>query len=222
MTEPHKIASASVRQGIADLTKRRFTPAIDITMTTSTDNRDSYLSRMLHLAGSRLLIADFTNNNVKVMDMQTNSLVSQISVPGRPWDICHLPVDQVAVTMANKGIQFLKTRGQLAIGDPIKVDGDCRGIAYHEDTLIVSFYNGKLAVLNMNGHVIRQIERDGSGKELFNWPAYLVVVGEGSTAFIYVSDRRRYTISKLDIALNIIKTFQDPASKVLWHLGTIF
>ncbi|XP_052794716.1 E3 ubiquitin-protein ligase TRIM71-like isoform X2 [Mya arenaria] len=238
-TEPHKIASASesdhsikgptvqgdgtretkeiskltVGQATVDLTILRFTSAMGIPMKSQTDNKDCYLSSMLKLTGSRLLIADFCNNKVKVVDMQTNSLVSQISVPGQPWDICHLPGDRVAVTMSNKGVQFLATGGQLAIGDHFEVGGDCRGIAYHEERLIVSFYYGKVAVLNMNGHVIRQIERDGNGKKLFQCPLYLTLVCEDSTDFIYISDQGRNTITKLDMNLNIIKTFQDPALK---------
>ncbi|XP_052807344.1 E3 ubiquitin-protein ligase TRIM71-like [Mya arenaria] len=194
-----------------DLTVLRFTPAMDISMKSPTDNTDCHVSSMLQLAGSRLLLADFNNNKIKVVNLQTNSLVFQISVPGQPWDICLLPEDRVAVTIANNRIQFLETRGKLAFGDHIKVNGDCRGIAYHEDSLIVSFFDGKVAVLNMNGHVIRQTHSDGSGKELFKWPNYLTVVCEGSTAFIYVSDWFGNTITKLDTNLNILKTFQDPA-----------
>ncbi|XP_052794718.1 uncharacterized protein LOC128227859 [Mya arenaria] len=238
-TKPHKIASASesdhsikgltvqgdgtretmeiskptVDQVTVDLTKLRFTSDVGIPMKSPTDYLGCRLSSMLKLTGSRMLIADSHNNNVKVVDMQTNSLVSQINVPGDPWGICHLPGDRVAVTMTDKGVQFLATGGQLAIGDHFKVDGDCRGIDYHEERLIVSFYNGKVAVLNMNGHVIRQIERDGNGNKLFQCPLYLTLVCEDSTDFIYISDDRSNTITKLDMNLNITKTFQDPALK---------
>ncbi|XP_052792651.1 uncharacterized protein LOC128226703, partial [Mya arenaria] len=203
----------TVGNATVDLTVLRFTSASDIPMKSPTDIMGCYLSNMLHLAGSRLLMADFYNSKVKVVDMQTNSLVSQISVPGQPWDICHLPGDRVAVTTINKSIQIIETRGQLALGDRIKVDDGCRAIAYHEDRLIVSFCNGKVAVLNMNGHAIRQIYGDDSGNELFKLPLYLTVVCEGATAFIYVSDKSRNTITKLDMNLNIITTFQDSALK---------
>ncbi|XP_052777966.1 uncharacterized protein LOC128215269 isoform X1 [Mya arenaria] len=234
MTEEHEIASVSDHgpigltvQGcgqretmanskttvVTDLTGLQLSPAMDIPMKSPTDNRDCYLSSMLHLAESRLLLADWNNCTVKLVDMQTNSLVCQIEVPGYPWDICHLPGDRVAVTMANKGIQFIDTREQLAIGDHIKLDGNCRGIAYHEERLIVSDFYGQVTVLNMNGRVLRQTKRGGNRKELFICPDYLSVVGEGPTAFIYVSDRSRNTITKLDMNLNIIKTFEDPALK---------
>ncbi|XP_052783162.1 uncharacterized protein LOC128219392 [Mya arenaria] len=203
----------TVSQDSVDLSILRFTPAVDIPVKSQTDKRIYFLPSMLHLAGSRLLMTDYHNNKVKLVDMHTNSLVSEISVPGNPWDICHLPEDKVAVTTIHKGIQFLETSGQLALGDRIEVDGECRGIAHHADRLIVSFFHGKVAVLNMNGFVVRQIERDSNGKELFKCLLFLTVVCEGSTAFIYVSDMRRNTITKLDMNLNIIKTFHDPALK---------
>ncbi|XP_052806697.1 uncharacterized protein LOC128235949 isoform X1 [Mya arenaria] len=190
----------------------RLTPAMDIPMKSPTDKMECSLSGMLQLAGSRLLMTDFYNNKVKVVDMQTNSLVSQISVPGQPWETCHLPGDRVAVTLSFKGIQFLKTRGKLALGDHINVHGDLRGIAYHEDRLIVSHCNGVLEVLNLKGHSIRRIFADGNGP-FFKFPLYLTVVCEGSTAFIYVSDISRNTITKLNMNLNIVKRLQDPALK---------
>ncbi|XP_052783490.1 uncharacterized protein LOC128219637 isoform X2 [Mya arenaria] len=200
-------AEPTVGNATEDLTVLRFTPASDIPIKSPTDNRDCYLSSMLHLAGSRLLLTDWHNCTVKLVDMQTNSLVFQIEVLGSPWDICLLPRDRVAVTLATMGIQFLKTRGQLALGDHIELNDDCRGIAYHEDRLIVSFFNGNVKVLNMNGHVIC------SEQEQCGHPYYLTVVNESSSAYVYVSDIHRNTITKLDMNLKIIKTFRDPALK---------
>ncbi|XP_052811118.1 uncharacterized protein LOC128238862 [Mya arenaria] len=158
-------AECTVRQANADLTRLRFTPAVDIPVNSPTDERKCNLSSMLHIAGSRLLLADLNNQTVKLVDMQTRYLVSNISVQGPPWDMCHLPGERVAVTMARNGIQFLETGGQLALGDRIELDGDCRGIAYHEDRLIVSYFSGKVTVLNINGHVLRQMQKDGNGKK---------------------------------------------------------
>ncbi|XP_052792639.1 uncharacterized protein LOC128226696 [Mya arenaria] len=120
----------TVGNATVDLTILRFTPALDMTMKSPTDNRDCYLSSMLHLAGSRLIMADWHNCTVKLVDLQTNNLLSQISVPGHPWDMCHLPGDR-----------------------------------------------------------------------------WYVKVG------LLSSDMSRNTITKLDMNLNIIKTFQDPALK---------
>ncbi|XP_052805935.1 E3 ubiquitin-protein ligase TRIM71-like [Mya arenaria] len=203
----------TVSQVFVDLTIYRFTLAMDIPMKSPTHNKNCYLSSMLRLSESGMLIVDCNNCTVKMVDMHTNNLVSQISVPGQPWDICHLSGYTVAVTMFNLGIQLLETRGQLVLGNRIELDGECRGIAYHENRLIVSFYDGKVAVLDMNGHVIRVIGRDDNGKKLFERPVYLSVVCEGSTAFIYVSDMSRNTITKLGMNLDIINTFQDPALK---------
>ncbi|WAR28446.1 hypothetical protein MAR_014150, partial [Mya arenaria] len=171
-------AEPTVSQATVDLTILRFTPAMDIPMKSPTHDRDCKLSSMVHLAGSRLLLADFNDHTVKLVDMQTNSQLSKIGVRGQPWDICLLPGDRVAVTLAGKGIQFLETRGQLALGNRLLVEGDCRGIAYHADRLIVSYYDGKVAVLNMNGHVIRGKGRGGSGHTVFERPLYLRVVCE--------------------------------------------
>ncbi|XP_052783486.1 uncharacterized protein LOC128219634 [Mya arenaria] len=77
-------AEPTVDNATEYLTVLRFTPASDIPMKSPADNWDCYLFSMLHLAGSRLLLSDWQNCTVKLVDMQTNNLVSQIIVPGKP------------------------------------------------------------------------------------------------------------------------------------------
>ncbi|WAR08827.1 hypothetical protein MAR_018785 [Mya arenaria] len=196
-----------------DLTRLTFTQAPAISVKSPSDPKDCILTSMLLLPENRLLLTDLGNHKVKLLDLQTNILVSQVSVmPGAPLDMCLLPVDRVAVSLDDGSIRFLKTRELLSLGDSIKVDIDCRGIGYYNDRLIASFSSGKVKMMDMAGEVITMIYRDDSGKPVFSNPRYLIVVlHEYQKAAIYVSDCGKHNITKLDMDLNILQIFHDPA-----------
>ncbi|XP_052809473.1 uncharacterized protein LOC128237937 [Mya arenaria] len=173
------------------------------------------LSNILLLPGNSLLLADHDNKNVKLIDLWTNNLMSCVSVPVQPMGMCVLPEHQVAVCLPITGtagrIQFLGVLGKLSLNRSIEVTGGCRGIGYLENRLIVSFMSGKVCIMTMSGKVIKMIGRNNSGQSIFVYPLHLTVVSEGQKGVIYASDSAMHTITKLDMDLNILQTFEDPA-----------
>ncbi|XP_052811574.1 uncharacterized protein LOC128239129 [Mya arenaria] len=194
----------------SNFTCLKFNHVQTISLKSPTDTRNCWLRTLLLLPEERLLLADCNNYTIKLVDLKTNSLMCQVSMPGVPWDMCLLPGDRVAVSIY-KGIQFLETRGQLFLKDRIKVDDDCRGIGYYNDMLIVSYENGKVELMDMKGNVTKQLNKNASGQSVFNHPEYLTVLDDGPTAAIYVSDYSKNTITKLDMDLNILQVFHNPA-----------
>ncbi|XP_052776660.1 uncharacterized protein LOC128214306 [Mya arenaria] len=196
-----------------DLTKLMFIRTASIPVKFTIDTKVCIISSMLLLPINRLLLADWNNKTLKLVDLQTSSMVSHVSMPGQPWGMCLIQGDRVAVTMSRSGIQFLETQGQLILSDSILVDGDCRGIANHDGSLIVSYFFGKVEILDMKGDVIRKIEKNIKGQQVFLCPLHIIVVKESQTSFAYVSDPRNNTITMLDMDLNILQTFRDSAWK---------
>ncbi|XP_052809458.1 uncharacterized protein LOC128237921 [Mya arenaria] len=144
--------------------------------------------------------------------MRTNILMSEVSLPGEPLRMCILPGDRLAVSLRDTGrIQFLKTLEQLSLEENVKVNGECLGISYHKDRLIVSYMSGKVEMMDMTGSVIKTIDKDDSGQSIFGQPFNLIVMSEVQTEVIYVSDGGKSTITKLDMDLNILQTFKDPS-----------
>ncbi|XP_052809749.1 uncharacterized protein LOC128238173 [Mya arenaria] len=188
-----------------DLTSLKFTSAQDILVKPSSDNRNCQLSDILLLSEDRLLLSDSTNGTLKIVDLKTSSLMTEVSVPGMPWGMCHIPGDMVAVSVSHS-IQFLETRGKLILGKNIKVDDVCRDVGYHNGNLIISFESGKVQKFDMEGNVLTEMSNMS-----FKTPWYLKIVGDDQTAAIYVSDFRKFEITKLDMNLNILETFKHPA-----------
>ncbi|XP_052809491.1 uncharacterized protein LOC128237956 [Mya arenaria] len=193
-----------------EMTGLKFTPAPDIPIKSPSDTGDCLLTSMLLLSGNRLLLADRTNNTVKIVDLNTSSLVSEVKVAVKPWDMCLLPGDRVAITSTVGSIQFLEKQGQFYLGNSIKLDENCRGIGYHNDSLIVSFSTGKVKKMNMDGKALKNVSKKWFSNQ-FQYPWCLTVVNEGQAAVFYVSDYAKHTITSLDIDLNILQTLENPA-----------
>ncbi|XP_052784509.1 uncharacterized protein LOC128220241 isoform X2 [Mya arenaria] len=195
-----------------DLTSLKYTPAKDILVSTQFYTRNCPLSDMLLLPGDRLLLAECITHTVKLIDINTSNLVANVSVPTGIWGMCLLPRDRVAVSLTDS-IQFLETRGQLSLGKSIAVDGDCYGVGYDNNSLIVSYKTGRVEKIDMEGRVLNKVSKRMFSGSPFKKPFYLTVVNEGPTKAIYVSDCEKNTITSLDINLNILETFHDPALK---------
>ncbi|XP_052811336.1 uncharacterized protein LOC128238986 [Mya arenaria] len=169
---------------------------------------------MLTLNGDRVLMADSRNSKMKMIDLRTNKLMFEVSLQSQPQSMCILSGERLAVCLPNKGrIQFLKTLGQLSLEEDINVYSRCLAIGYHNGRLIVSYTGGKFEIMDMGGNVVKTIDKDDSRQSIFGKPSHLEVVSEDKTAVIYVSDSSKSTITKLDMNLNILRTFKDPALK---------
>ncbi|XP_052808134.1 uncharacterized protein LOC128237003 [Mya arenaria] len=194
-----------------DLTSLKFTKVSGILVKSSTDIGECWLTSMLLLSGNRLLVSDHNNSTLKLVDLQTSSMISQIKLPGKPFGMCVLPADKVAVCLFDKSsVVFLDTRGQNSVGTSIKVEVKCYDIAYHNDQLIVSFEGGNIVKMDMEGNTIKKMDTV-NGKALFKSCFNMTLMDDGRNAAICVSDYYNHTVTKLDIDLNILQTFNDPA-----------
>ncbi|XP_052778814.1 uncharacterized protein LOC128216288 [Mya arenaria] len=203
----------ALNQSRTDLSQSLFSKLPDIPVEGSTDNRDCFLNSLALMPGDRLLLADFNNNSVMHVDTTTNKMVSQVKLPGGPWDLCLLPGDRAAVTLPKeKKIQFVSTQGNVTLQKVVKVDGKCHGIYFCDDNLIVSFsFPPKVVLMNMKVKVKKSADKDSSGKPLFLYPEYLTVTRESQTPpVIYVTDWGTSTITKLSISVEVLQTYIDP------------
>ncbi|XP_052811906.1 uncharacterized protein LOC128239335 [Mya arenaria] len=195
-----------------DMMSLTFTSTQDILVKSPSDTKICLLKDVLLLSDDRLLLSDSSNGTMKIVDLKTSSLTSEVNVPGVPWGMCHIPEDMVALSVTHS-IQFLETRGKLILRKNIKVDNGCLGVGYHNGSLIISFQSGEVQEIDMEGKVLKVLKVSNSWffSKSFQDPRYLKIVGDNQTAFIYVSDFEKDTITKLDMNLNILETYTDPA-----------
>ena len=157
-----------------------------------------------------MVLCDFDNHSVKLVNLESNRLVSSLRLSSRPWDVCEIPGQQVAVTLPCEGkIQVISTHGQLTLTSRIKTRNDCRGIRYWQNTLIVTFSDGSVRIMDRKGNVVREMDNTKAGYQLFKCPLYVTVDNKGSA--LYVSNEGKNTITKTDLTLKAVATIENKA-----------
>ncbi|XP_045206567.2 uncharacterized protein LOC123558765 [Mercenaria mercenaria] len=194
-------------------TKRSIVNAIPkqegvINVKSSSDGRDCYISGIVTLNDTTLACTDWFNNKVKLIDITRGALTSEIDVPP-PWDLTLVPNEEIAVSLTfERKIQFLSFRQSLCKGRFIKVNGSCRGIAYSNDKLVVSFEGvPKVETLTLQGKVLHCITTDNTATALFDYPLYVAV--SSGDEIIYVSNSKANSVNKLTFDGQVLATYKD-------------
>ncbi|XP_060589369.1 uncharacterized protein LOC132744632 [Ruditapes philippinarum] len=190
-----------------DCSIAEFEPVYDgeINVQSKTDKEAVLISNMVQLSSDALLCVDGNNTSVKVVDLKQKCISSHILLNSKPWDITFVATDQIAVTLTMiKKINFLSVKDKkLTLIRKIKVNGDCRGIAHYQNTLVVSFVlPSKLQILTLDGVVVRNITSGTLG-----WPGCVEVNVCGSSFF--VSDHRKSSLMKFSFDGKLLATYQD-------------
>ena len=108
----------------------------------------------------------------------------------------------------------------------IKVDGQCRGIVYSRNQLIVTYRNPiKIEIIDLQGNVISRIENDKDGNKLFECPRYVCARSDGDT--LYVSDWSAHKVVSLSRAGSIKAIYTDtdlrrPRKVCIDHRGNVY
>ncbi|XP_045198399.2 uncharacterized protein LOC123552725 [Mercenaria mercenaria] len=182
----------------------------EIYVKSNSDNHDIWISSMIAISPVILLCVDSNNNSVKVVDTENRCLCSQIYLTSGPWDITAISSDQFAVTLPHiKRIQFLSLKHkELSTSHAIKVNGKCRGIAYHQNTLAVSYVPpAKLQILNVDGKVLRTLMPYPKSDCKLRWPGCIDVGADGICLF--VSDHSDNCVLKMTLDCNLLSTYRD-------------
>jgi len=186
---------------------------MDVDFKAPTDTRACIVADMVVLPSSNLLVADFNNNSVKVIDVHTGHLFSYAQLPGDPRSLCLLPDDRAAVSlpfMRNIYIFDVST-AHINFLDSVDVERYCIGLAYMNDAFLAGFYEPQgaiLALINIKGNVLKSVSSNNAGKTLFNCPFCIRVTTENNASSIYVSDFITRTITRLSEELKVLQWFQ--------------
>ncbi|XP_060564058.1 uncharacterized protein LOC132723371 [Ruditapes philippinarum] len=193
----------------------------DICVKTSEDKETMCgISGITSLSSDTLVIADYHNMAVKMVDTSSQSVSDQLQLDGKPWDITRLTFTELAVTLPFiQTIQFISiSSNKLKKRHAVKVGGDCHGISCYQGKLVVSFVNpAKLQILDMNGYLLTTID----GKNIFKNPYY---VTSNSNA-IYVSDVNMNILTKINWHCKVIGSYSrtgKPRGMALSEDGTVF
>jgi len=185
-------------------------PQPDIDVRTTPDGWEPGITSIALLNSDQLLVVDWDNRTVKLVDMVQHKVLYRLSVSGIPYGICTLPDSRAAVTLPEqKNILILNCSNTLTIMNTIRVSGECKDICYCNEQLVVRYSDPteKIEILQMNGGVVKRKSLESSS---FIYQNSLSVITESKVASIIVCDYNNRRILRLDENLHKQQVYPLP------------
>ncbi|XP_045184611.2 uncharacterized protein LOC123542712 [Mercenaria mercenaria] len=184
-------------------------PVCHINIKGKNDKKTCYATGLALMSYDQLAIADKANKNVKIVDITYDKMISEITLSSSPRDITVIPPDKLAVTLRDENIiQLLSTSSGLSKTEEIKTDGHCRGIKFHNGTLIVAFDNFadyKIQLMTIKGEVLRSIYRSDEGKSFMAEPKCIGLSPDGKQ--MYLTDLTKMSLYRLSNSNKVTAEF---------------
>jgi DNA-binding beta-propeller fold protein YncE len=145
------------------------------------------------------------------MSVSTSSY-DTIDLPPEPWAVAKVDNYKAVITFPELGIIRLITFSKsmtVTNTEDIKIGESCRGVAYSNNKLIVS-YTDKLAtvkILDMSGKVLKIFDKDQHENRLFSDPYHLTISADNTV--IYVSDLRKNCVLGLTFDGKVKAIYND-------------
>ncbi|XP_045215487.2 uncharacterized protein LOC123565763 [Mercenaria mercenaria] len=178
-----------------------------INVKTAEDEEMCWITGMVLLNPSRLIITDNRNYAIKLVNIDRKIIISQLQLDTQLWDITSINKDQVAVTLPDQQlIKFVSMSSDKLIEEhKLKVDGDCYGLYCYQEKLIVSFQNcAKLEILDLKGSTLVSVAKFYD-ENIFNSPDYV----KANSSSIYVSDSGEEEVIELNWNGEVVGRYQS-------------
>jgi hypothetical protein len=164
---------------------------------------------MAMISDTQMVIADYNNNSIKMIEVVTGALVSKITLSSQPYDVIKLPDNKLAVAIPNERcIQMVSYNNVLLTLDRrIDVGEECKCVAYGQGKLVVGCgcNPGKLVILDTEGNITHVFDAIG----LFDSPEKIVISSDEK--FMYVSNYKdtHAVMCKMDWEGTVVQMYEN-------------
>ena len=182
------------------------------------DTRDAHITGAAFLPSGQLILCDYINNNLKLLD-ENLQMKESIDLPKAPWDIAVVNQHQVIVTfLCQQYLQFIQVTPSLALGHTVYLGMQCWGVTVSRESIYISFSEsgeGMIGIYDLTGKKKRIIDpyNDKDGKVLIYRPCYIAVSNDEK---LFVSDSdgsSTPTVYCLESNGNVLYTVSNPLFK---------
>jgi hypothetical protein len=181
-----------------------------VNVKSASDKKECNITGMVMIAPKKLIVADYNNNSIKLIDVENGSIILEERMPSKTYEAIKLLGNTLAVTsVEEKSIQILSYNDTgLSLHRHIAVSEACHGLAYCQNKFVFSSWKvGKLSILNLDGDVLNVF----GSPTLFHGP--LRVISSNDEKFLYVSDAmngQNHKVMKIDFEGNVKNVFEEP------------
>ncbi|KAH3733245.1 hypothetical protein DPMN_039670 [Dreissena polymorpha] len=132
---------------------------------TNTDRTNCSITGICEIAYGNLVISDFSNLCVKLLD-QAYTVIDQVNLPTRPWSMCNISSDEVAVTICDhkslNEMHFLRMdTGKLNTIKHKQLNHRCYEITHHKGYMCVTSGTALLQYTT-DGRLLKKLYEDES------------------------------------------------------------
>lgn len=185
------------RRTTETVSRKVATPIADINVKADCDTDDCFITDCCILDQQYMVACDQNNCSVKLLDLESLSVVYVRSVRTTPEAATKINDREIALVrgqLSRSIIEFLSlTLSRTLIfrqKRAIHTEMYCTDIVFYQNSLIVSMHEyenkGKIQILSMRGKILFSLEQDETGGQLFNFPDYLAI--DLIRKRVYVSD----------------------------------
>ncbi|KAH3806106.1 uncharacterized protein LOC127834645 [Dreissena polymorpha] len=200
--------SLAVRQGPNHVLALKQKSEYDVRLP-SDSTKPSYITGICVISNDNILVADFNNKRVKLLDQKYN-VISHCDVPVSEGDMCQISACEVVVTV-HDWVQFISVNNvQLVKGRKLQFQHDCFGIAHHEGNLYVTSGTA-LYQYTLTGTLVKKIYEDTTS-EFTVWRCAVIPTGDR----IYLTNYSDHKLLTLSPDGTLISTFTDPDLQYPW------
>lgn len=153
------------------------------------DKKKCCITGIAVLSKDTLIVADNNNDSVKLVDIETDMILSKVNLESAPWAVTAMSDKQVAVTVPDKETVYIlsvtENRTLQNLSDNrIIVKKRCYGIAYAKNRLFITTRDPtKVEVYSTDGKLMSSVDLDMANPE--NIVVYL------AESKLYISDNKR-------------------------------
>ncbi|XP_053392573.1 uncharacterized protein LOC123563958 [Mercenaria mercenaria] len=191
------------------------------------------ITGLCFLSVKHLVAVDNRNSSVKIIDIEQQSVITELTLGGRlpfqnPWDVTKIGGDQLAVTIPHsETVCFLQLTCcfdveliSLSLTRTISVSCRCYGIVYANNKLIItsSGLNSCVKILDLDGNTLQSYSKDSGGENLFQLPYYIVISPDHKT--LYVSDFHCCQVTRLSMDGNVLAVCKHSQFTELFGMTT--
>ena len=167
------------------------------------DNRDPDITGCTILSKGRILLCDWSNKKVKLLDSDM-SVKKSLKLSDEPWNVAAVGENEAIITfsnMENNDLQYIYTQPDLKLGKKITLPDKCFGLQVVSDEIYTTCHkdSGRDEIwrLDSAGNIMSKIVLTQSSS---GWSEYLGLCLAGPSPRVYLTDygNSRVTCFQLD------------------------
>jgi DNA-binding beta-propeller fold protein YncE len=178
------------------------------------------------------VVMDHSNKSVKVIDIQSKHVTSEIGIEAEYiWSVTSVSDDQVAVSVTLSGARcqiqlfIVSASGVIQRTNQVYNVGNWYHDMVHCEGNIYGVKENRIDVLNMTGKIIRTIQPDDNGEDLFGYLTGIALSPDRQTLYVTDSLKQHMTSMTMDGKVKVIykdKALKDPRGITVDKHGYVY